>query len=255
MGQRWEAAVARFIGPWRARREVVGALVAGSRAYGLADRYSDIDVHIVMANRVKWRERGIRKVGGYLVEYFANPLRMYPKYYQEGSHGGSRGIATMFGYGRVLFDKDGSMRRMRKWARRVLRKPLARSGRGEREGAKYYLWATADGLASLRDRRSPGFWYAYYVGLDRVIESYRAFVGGETPGEDKMWQLLTSAKFRRAHRMAPFRDQRFTAMVKRCMRAKNPAAATRDFSRLVAHVQGRMGGFEIDGWKLRMKAG
>jgi hypothetical protein len=255
MAQPWEVALEEFIGPWRARREVVGALVAGSRAYGLADRYSDIDVFIVMANRVKWRERGNRKVGGYLVEYFANPLRMYPRYYKQGSQGGSRAIATMFGHGRVLFDKDGSMRRMRAWGRRVLRIPLARPDRMTRESAKYHLWATADGLMSLRDRRSPGFWYAYYTGLDRAIESYRAFVGGQTPAEDKMWQMLISARFRRAHRMPPFRDRRFTALVKRCIRAKHPAVATRDFSRLVAHIHRRMGGFQVDGWKLRTKAG
>jgi hypothetical protein len=249
----WEAALERFLVPWRARRYVVGALVTGSRAFGVADKYSDIDVHIAMSNRIKWRERGNRMVDGYLVEYFANPLRMYPKYYKEGSQGGSRGIARMFAYGRILFDKDGSMRRLQTWARRMIATPLARPGRMAREGAKYHLWATDDGLMSLRDRRSPGFWHAYYLGLDRAIESYRAFLGSETPAEDKLWDFLTSRKFRRAHRMAPFPDRRFTAMVKRCMRARKPAAASREFSRLVAHIHRRMGGFSIDGWRLRSK--
>lgn len=250
----WERALDLFIEPWKRRPYVTGALVTGSRAFGVADKYSDIDVHIAMSNRMKWRERGLRRVGGYLVEYFANPLRMYPRYYKQGSQGGSRSIARMFAYGRILFDKDGSMRRLQAWARRMMRTPLARLKRENREGAKYHLWATDDGLMSLRDRRSPGFWHAYYLGLDRAIEAYRAFLGLETPAEDKLWDFLTSRQFRRAHRMVPFPDRRFTAMVMRCMRMRDPVRASHEYSRLVAHVQRRMGGFRVNGFRLRTKA-
>lgn len=244
----------RFILPWRKRTYVLGALVTGSRAFGIADKHSDIDIHIALSNRVKWRERGLRRVDGFIVEYFANPLRMYPKYYEEGSKGGSRSIARMFAYGYILFDKDGSLRRLQEWGRRMMRKPLARPGRMFIEPAKYHMWDTVDGLLGLKERRSPGFWYAYYLGLDRVIEYYREFLGEETPAQDKMWQFLNNRRFRRAHRIQPFPDRRFIAMAGKCMKAKSVAGASRDFSRLVAHVQKRMGGFKMDGWRFRSKA-
>ncbi len=250
----WEAALDRFIRPWRARKYVLGALVTGSRAFGLADRFSDIDVHIAMSNGVKWRERGNRRIDGFIVEYFANPLRMYPKYYRDGSKGGSRSIARMFAYGRILFDKDGSMGRLQKWGRRMMRKPLPRAARYFAEPAKYRMWDVSDGLSSSATRGSPGFWYAFYTGLDLVIDLYREHLGAETPAQDKMWEFLSSARFRRAHRMRPFPDRRFAAMVRGCLRVRNTGTACRLMHRLVAHAQRRMGGFDIDGWRFRSKA-
>jgi len=250
----WESALARFLRPWEKRRYVLGALVTGSRAFGVADKYSDIDVHIAMSDKVKWRERGNRRVDGFLVEYFANPLRMYPKYYREGAKAGSRSTARMFACGRILFDKDGSLGRLRKWAKRMMSQRLARPGKMFIEPAKYHMWDMEDGLLSLKERRSPGFWYAYYLALDRIIELYREFLGQETPAQDKIWEYLTNSKFRRAHRIRPFPDQHFNAMARKCMKEKSISLAFRALSCLVAHVQKRMGGFQIDGWKFRTKA-
>ena len=116
------------------------------------------------------------------------------------------------------------------------------------------MWDMEDGLLSLKERRSPGFWYAYYLALDRVIRFYGKFLGQETPAQDKMWEYLANRKFRRAHRMCPFPDKHFNVLVKECMTEKSVANAYRALSRLVAHVQKRMGGFQIDGWKFRTKA-
>jgi hypothetical protein len=204
----------------------------------------------------------------FLVEYFANPARMYRKYYAEGFTANRRSVARMFGSGRVLFDRDGTVARVVRWARRTIPKPFRRPDRMARENAKYRMWDSLDGLRDLLDRRSPaageasrspaslapGFWHSYYLALDGVIEQYGRYVGAESGAPVRTWQCLTDAKYRKAHRLAPFPDRRFAALAAACMKTGNMVIAYRRLSRLVAHAHRRMGGFTVDGWLLRSKA-
>jgi predicted nucleotidyltransferase len=66
MAHPWEHALDRFLLGWKVRAYVKGAVVCGSRVAGTATKFSDIDVHIVMDDRVRWRERGLKIVDGYL---------------------------------------------------------------------------------------------------------------------------------------------------------------------------------------------
>lgn len=252
--KKWEAALEKFLRPWRARKHVLGAVVVGSRAFGTDDRFSDIDVHIVMSNRVKRLERGTCLIDGFLIEYFADALRMYPKYFRRGARGGSLSIARMFAHGRILFDKNGTLKRLRRWGKSMMLKPMPRERKADNDFAKYMMWGIRDDLMSLKGRRSPGFWYAYHWGVTEVIEYYRAFLGCETPSQSKMWDLFSSRRFRRGNRMKPFPDPRFVLLAKRCMKAKTVKNAYMDISKLIAHAHRRMGGFEIDGWRYRRKA-
>jgi len=176
----WEKALDRFLLGWKGRKYVKGAVVCGSRITGTATRFSDIDVHIVMDDKIKWRERGLKIVDGYLIEYLANPARMYRKYYAEGSTANSRSVARMFAQGRVIFDKDGTVARVVRWARHTIPKPFRRPDRMSLENAKYRMWDSLDGLQDLVARRSPGFWHSYYLAFDGVIEQYGRHVGAES---------------------------------------------------------------------------
>jgi hypothetical protein len=46
---RWEDALNQFLGSWRDRSDVIGALATGSRVLGTDTRNSDVDVHIVLS--------------------------------------------------------------------------------------------------------------------------------------------------------------------------------------------------------------
>src|SRR2546422_142981 len=117
----WETALRKFLAPWKARTDVVGALVCGSRVHGTATRRSDVDVHIVLRAGVRWRERGNKIVDGYLVEYFANPAWQHRKYEIEDAKDNTRINARMFAFGRIIFEKDGSVARLQRSGRRAFR--------------------------------------------------------------------------------------------------------------------------------------
>src|SRR5689334_9932381 len=120
--EQWERAVERFLIPWRKKKYVTGALIAGSYVTGKPNPRSDLDLYIVTKPGTKWRERGNTRVNGFLVEYFVNPPEQIRKYFADNyaSHGAMS--LTAYTTGRILFDRDGSLAKLRDEAERFLRK-------------------------------------------------------------------------------------------------------------------------------------
>ena len=71
----WERALTVFLEEWKNREDVIGAIVCGSYVTGNPSLHSDIDVHIILSDKVNWRTRGNVVVNNYLIEYFVNPPR------------------------------------------------------------------------------------------------------------------------------------------------------------------------------------
>ena len=69
--EKWEAAARKFIKQCGFYNEIEAAFLTGSYAAGNADKYSDIDLYIVLSEDVTWRERGNKRFDGFLIEYFA----------------------------------------------------------------------------------------------------------------------------------------------------------------------------------------
>ena len=53
------------------------------------------------------------------------------------------------------------------------------------------------------------------------------------------------------YRLEPFPDAAFLRLLGAAIREQNPKRIATRLQRLAAHVHEEMGGFEIDGWKLR----
>lgn len=64
----WEAAVDKFLEPWRRRKCVIGAMVCGSYVTGDPSKHSDLDVQIILAKGTCWRERGNRIVDDFEID-------------------------------------------------------------------------------------------------------------------------------------------------------------------------------------------
>ncbi len=243
----WTAAVDEFLLPWRPQREVVGALVGGSRAVGTDAPNSDIDIHIVLSDRVAWRERGNRRTGGFLIEYFANPVRQLRAYREEDWRGFVRSDARMFSRGKIWFDKTGVVAKLQRACRSEMTRPFRTLSAVEIELAKYGLWDGLDNLVELARARSPIYDHAYHDLLHHVLDTYHRFLRCEVSATSKLWRFFREKDFRRRQAYPEFPDQDFVKLFIACIRnVRQPA-----IERLVEHVLGRMGGFCVDGWKLR----
>lgn len=247
--QPWEKALNKFLADWKNRKEVIGALVTGSYMTGLATEFSDIDVHIILSDDVKWRERGNKIVDGFLIEYFANPICQIIK--NSKSEDGKNRIASdvrMFAVGKILFDKTGALKRVkRRFEKQLERKKFKKPNRLEKEIKKYCLWDQLDNLRDLYRQNSPSFSFVYFDDLFRVLEIYTEFIGTEICGLSKVYKLLTDQEFRKKYKIKKIPDQKFVSLFKKSLET----ASLNNMEQLTDYVLKKMGGFNIDGWKIK----
>jgi predicted nucleotidyltransferase len=247
----WQEALTEFLLPWRELDAVEGAVVTGSRVFGTATARSDVDVHIVLIDGIEWRERGNRMVRAHLIEYFANPIAQIKKYMEEDHRAGKRNDARMFALGRVVFDRRGEVEELRRYAKDQFALPFTELDHSETELAKYGLWDQLDGLRDLRDERSPGFAFAAAIALAALVETYARYLRLEVPPLNRLHRFLTDPTFRERYFLAELPDAGFSDLLRRALEETDEQAVLDAIDRLTSHVLDSMGGFDIDGWRLR----
>ena len=249
----WQRALREFIAPYRARRDVIGALVCGSYVTGAPSPRSDIDVVIVLAPGAKYRERGNRIVGGHLLEYFVGPPAQFRAYFANGHAISRPHTSTMFATGRVLFDHRGAIRRLRAQARTWLRRPPPPLKAAELAHERYFYWDSLDNLRDLDEQDSPGYTHAYHHHVYDVYSTYARFLRQPVVRPSKLYAYLSDARARKKYLQFEFPDRRFAALLRRALRAADRPVMRRAAEALTAHATERLGGFEIDGFRLRSR--
>jgi hypothetical protein len=249
--QRWERAAREFLAPWERRREVQGALACGSYVTGDPSPRSDVDVQILLAPGTRWRERGNRVVDGLLIEYFANSAKQLRAYF-ENDHAESRRVtATMFATGRVLFDRRGRLAAVVAEAKRWHSKALPALARHERERELYGIWDRVDNLLDAAERGAPDLAFQYHHAVHRVYGVYARFLRQPVLQPDRIFGCYRPRGRPDKYLLGPFPDPDFPPRLLRAIRETDAARMPRRLEALARHVTERMGGFEIDGWRLR----
>lgn len=251
----WEAAVDKFLEPWRRRKCVIGALVCGSYVTGDPSKHSDIDVHIILADGTKWRERGNRIVDGFLIEYFANSPAVLPEYFRGDYEDNSAMAPVQFATGRILFDKEGAIADLKREARKWLRKRYTKPKKAWITTTGYGLWDRLDNLQDARERRAPDFAYVYHDTLNAVYSAYAKLIGQPILHPYQQYRVLTDPEIaRRKYLLEPFPDRQFLELFIPAMTETGADRMIKYAEELTGYVHEKMGGFEIDGWRFRSEA-
>ena len=228
--------------------------MCGSYVTGQPSKRSDVDLHLVLSETCEWRQRGNLRCGGFLIEYFANPPRQVRAYFAEDHQSNCRMAATQFVTGRILFDKDGDVARLKREATRWLRKPFTKPDKTGTEAAKYSLWDGLDNLREGYDQGSADFVHVYHAYLRQILTAYCKALGVPVIAPNQTYSILTKTRTRRKYRLQRFPDGRFVKIYLSGLIESNRARMIADAENLSAHVSRKLGGFEIDGWKLRTPA-
>ena len=251
----WEVALNTFLDEWRDRDEVAGALVCGSFVTGNPTSHSDIDVVIVLRDGNEWRERGNRIVNGFLIEYFANPPAQIRQYF-KGDYAGNRRVeAVLFTTGRVLFDHDGTVERLKSEAEEWMAREFEPPSDAWAESNKYTLWDNLDNLQDAFEHGSPDFPFVYHNTLTCIYSTYARHLRHPAVSFAKLHKCLTEpGEAQRRYRMDPFPDEEFLCLFAKSVTETEPSRMIEYAETLARHVLDKMGGFDIDGWAFRSPA-
>ena len=116
----WEEKLNKFLENWEYMNDTIGILVCGSYITGNPSTHSDLDVHIILNEKVNYRERGNKIVDGLLIEYFANPAKQIREYFKDDYKNVRPMSQTQFITGRILLDKTGEVQALKEEAKNLL---------------------------------------------------------------------------------------------------------------------------------------
>jgi len=250
----WEAALDQFLARWRDRPEVTGALVCGSYVTGDPSPRSDIDVHILLKPSTTWRERGNDVVGGFLIEYFSNPPHRIAEYFRGDYADNDHACATQFVTGRIVFDRTGVVAKLKRDARKWVSKPFRKPTREQTLMGRYGLWDNLDNFQDAVERGEPDLAWRYVHSLSNVLRVYTHHTGNCFLRHDKAYAGLTGDSLAKKYAQRPFSDQLFARRFAAAMLETDPAKMLPTLEALTRYMQRKMGGFEIDGFRLRSPA-
>lgn len=188
-------------------------------------------------------------VDGFLIEYFANPLHCLKEYMENNHKERKRTDARMFVIGKILFDKNGEVEELRQTARKQMKRKFESLTKFKLELTKYFLWDGMDNLKDLFSQESPNLNFAYYLFLNEIIKTYATFLRVEVAVSAKIYKFFTDNKFRNKYKIEKFPDGVFVKKTIDCMKK----IELENIQELNDYVLKKMGGFEIDGWKMRSK--
>jgi len=247
----WEEALTEFLKDWKDRKEVIGAMACGSYVTGNPSKRSDIDVHIILTNDVSWRERGNRISNGFLIEYFANPPLQIRGYFQEDFRDNSTMSMVQFITGRILFDKTGVINELKSEAKDWFNKKHDGLNDTLLELKKYAIWDTLDNLKDCYEKERVDFNFTYNNSLFNLFKDYSSFLKLETIPFYQINSYLSEPTYIEKYLKKPFPDETFRLVFLKALQEIDSGKKMDCYEALANHVLNQMGGFEIDGWKVK----
>ena len=252
--QKWEIALDKFLRSWKENKEVSGIVICGSYITGNPTKNSDIDIQIILKRGCSWRERGNKVVDGILMEYFANPPERIIGYLNEDYKTRKTIAAHMLATGKIVLDKDGEARKLKQLAKTYLKKKFEKSDNASIELSKYHLFDRYDNLEEVFRRKTPDFIFVYHNFLNEVLKMYSEFLKFNEINANKVFRFLTDKKDKIKYNIRDFPDKIFVSKFVEAMQETNIKNMLLKFEKLTQYVQAKMGGFNLDGWKIRSSA-
>ncbi|RIW35026.1 hypothetical protein D3H55_08230 [Bacillus salacetis] len=253
--ENWRAALERFMEEWPYPYALAGVLVCGSYITGNPSERSDIDVHMVLKEGVEWRERGNRIIDGYLIEYFSNSPAQIRSYFEEDHQERSTHAAVQFATGEVLMDREGTISLLKQEALGWLKKPFEKTGETGLEFMKYGLWDTLDNLEDLYEKGAVEWEFVYHNSLNALFDEYCRFLSVEHIPYYQIGSYLNEDNYLKKYLKSPFPDDEFARLFREALIAADRRQKIWLFKKLYSRVLNQLGGFSIDGWKVKTPAG
>jgi len=250
----WKSKLDLFLADFEYADDVVGVLVCGSYITGNPTSHSDLDVHIVLDNKVDYRERGNKIVDGLLIEYFANPLKQILCYFDEDLKDKSLMCQTQFATGKIMMDKVGDVEALKLQGQKMISDFYASPQTDFRlsELDKYFLWDMLDDLQDAHESNRADFDFLYFTRLNMLLEKYMN--GINRPYNCKtIYGNVIDAALRDKYLLRELPNDTVKDMIVSAITATGQNDKMTAYEKLTSEIIKQIGGFNIDGFKFKSK--
>ena len=239
-----------FIEPYKKNDDIQAAILTGSYAQGYQNKYSDIDIFIISSDTLNWRERGNKIIENYMFEYFINPAKVIFKEIDEYKKSGMA-TALIIANGVEIYDKTGIVKQLKEKAFDVIDNLNNPMNGYEMEMIKYYTNYYFEQLKRAYDDNQFEFMFLYHTYIEYIIYSYGKFNGIILPLKTKIYQYIFNENYFINNNLKKISDNNFLDILKKCMTEFKKDIMYKNITDLKEYFINSIGGFNIDGWKIR----
>jgi predicted nucleotidyltransferase len=193
--------------------DIDAVFLTGSHAVGNADEHSDIDLWIVLNDSVTWRERGTKRIDGFLVEYFANPMGQIKRNIDFSFNNVAMTEINMILSGIVMINKNDAVEKLRNYC---LQKDLTNFPALEESQVKLgllRLWDNFDELTRAYKSELRDFALQYNMFVTAIFDVYSKLIGSPVPTYKHMYRWLTDEKYSTKFGLPAYNDPTFLEMI------------------------------------------
>lgn len=246
----WEYVLKKFLNEIHLRDDLVGVLVCGSYITGNPSKHSDLDVHLILADTVEYRERGNRRIDGLLIEYFANPPKQIRQYFKEDYQSIDPMSQTQFATGRILQDATGVVVKLKEEAEEMLKQKYNDVTILLSPIHAYAIWDKLDDLQDAYEIHREDFDFIFYTNLDFLLSTYMKLI--KHPYNTKtICGNITNENVRRKYLLEELPDKQVSEMIHQCITNRNQKMRLDAYQSLTKIILDLMGGFDIETFTFR----
>ncbi len=140
---------------------------------------------------------------------------------------------------------------MIKDSRKFLVKKYPKQNRIQIELAKYHIWDMLDNLEEIFESDGREFFFVYYNYLNNLYEVYSKLLRFDSIPVHKLRRFLINGREKKKYHISNFPDGDFVRMYVRALNIENNSKMMKEYKKLTNYVLKKMGGFNIDGWKIK----
>ena len=247
---KWEEKLNKFIDSFEYIDDVVGILVCGSYITGNPTKHSDLDVHLLLNDKVKYRVRGNKIVDGLLIEYFANPKSQIKKYFKEDYKNVRPMSHTQFITGKIIMDKTGDLKKLKEEAKKMLKKNYEDINTSISDIDKYTMWDMLDDLKDIYETKREDFDFIYYCNLDRLLGIYMKHIKYPYNKKTILGNIISDT-VRKKYLLKELPDYEIQELIEYCITVKSKESKMRCYKKLTEKIFDLVGGFSIDNFKYK----
>lgn len=248
----WESKLDKLLKELKFKEDIIGVLVCGSYITGNPSSHSDLDVHLILSDKVKYRQRGNKTVDGLLIEYFANPPMQIRKYFEEDYNDFRTMSLVQFITGKIISDETGIVNKLKKEAQKYMDKGFDNIDVNINELDKYSLWDKLDDLQDMFEYGREDFDFVYYVYLDKLISMYMKYI--KYPYNKKaILGNINSPTVRKKYLLKNLPDKKIASLIEKCITTVDKRERVVYYEELTEKVLSLFGGFDINKFEYKSK--